>query len=159
MPVYRGISLAWYVPRHTCPYRGILVFLFIVTENLTSPKYWQTWSWNSFKWSFFQLQTIEFNLKMVCLGVLGTRWIDNACTILCCNYFLLSLNKYWYFIKVYFMELLDVNEYIHAVTKLANQIVAKAPSAGNSWHMALHVLLSLVCLHCWNVYLNLSFAL
>ena len=38
-PVYRGISLVWYVPRHTCPYRGILVFLFIVTENLKSPKY------------------------------------------------------------------------------------------------------------------------
>ena len=38
-PVYRGISLAWYVPRHTCPYRGILVFLFIVTENFKSPKY------------------------------------------------------------------------------------------------------------------------
>ena len=38
-PVYRGISLAWYVPRHTCPYRGILVFLFLVTENLKSPKY------------------------------------------------------------------------------------------------------------------------
>ena len=36
--VYRGIFLAWYVPRHTCPYR-ILVFLFIVTENLKSPKY------------------------------------------------------------------------------------------------------------------------
>ena len=39
MPVYHGISLAWYVPRHTCPYRGILVFLFLVTENLKSPKY------------------------------------------------------------------------------------------------------------------------
>ena len=33
-PVYRGIPLAWYVPGHTCPYRGILVFLFRVTENL-----------------------------------------------------------------------------------------------------------------------------
>ena len=30
------------------------------------------------------------------------------------------------------MKLLDVNEYIYAVTKLANQIVAKAPSAGHS---------------------------
>ena len=38
-PVYRGISLAWYVPRHTCPYRGTLVFLFLVTETLKSPKY------------------------------------------------------------------------------------------------------------------------
>ena len=35
--------------------------------------------------------------------------------------FLLSLNKYRYFIKVYFMKLLDVNEY--AVTKLANRIM------------------------------------
>ena len=31
--VYRGTSLAWYVPRHTCPYRGILVFLFLVTKK------------------------------------------------------------------------------------------------------------------------------
>ena len=38
-PVYRGISLAWYVPRHASPYRGILVFLFIVTKNLKFPKY------------------------------------------------------------------------------------------------------------------------
>ena len=38
-PVYRGISLAWYVPRHTCPYHGILVFLFLVTENIKSQKY------------------------------------------------------------------------------------------------------------------------
>ena len=35
--------------------------------------------------------------------------------------FLLLLNKYQYFIKVYFMKLLDVNEY--AVTKLANSIM------------------------------------
>ena len=41
------------------------------------------------------------------------------------------------------MKLLDVNKFIYAVTKLANQIVAKAPSTGNSWHMALYVLLSL----------------
>ena len=33
-PVYRGISLARYVLRHTCPYRGILVFLFLVTESI-----------------------------------------------------------------------------------------------------------------------------
>ena len=32
-PVYRGTSLAWYVPRQTCPYRGILVFLFLVTKK------------------------------------------------------------------------------------------------------------------------------
>ena len=38
-PVYRGISLAWYVPGHPFPYHGILVFLFLVTENLKSPKY------------------------------------------------------------------------------------------------------------------------
>ena len=38
-PVYRGISLAWYVPRHTCPYRGILVVLFLIIEYLKSPKY------------------------------------------------------------------------------------------------------------------------
>ena len=35
--------------------------------------------------------------------------------------FFISLNKYRYFIKVYFMKLLDVNEY--AVTKLANRIM------------------------------------
>ena len=39
-PVYRSTSLAWYVPLHTCLYRGILVFLFIVTKKkLKSPKY------------------------------------------------------------------------------------------------------------------------
>ena len=32
-PVYRGTSLVWYVPRHTCPYRGILVFLFLATKK------------------------------------------------------------------------------------------------------------------------------
>ena len=36
-------------------------------------------------------------------------------------FFLLSLNKFLYFIKVYFMKLLDVHEY--AVTKLANRIM------------------------------------
>ena len=35
--------------------------------------------------------------------------------------FFIIINKYGYFIKVYFMKLLDVNEY--AVTKLANRIM------------------------------------
>ena len=34
-PVYCGISLAWYVLRHTCPYRGILVFLFLDQINIS----------------------------------------------------------------------------------------------------------------------------
>ena len=72
-PVYRGISLAWYVPRHTCPYRGILAFLFIVTENLKISKILTDLKLKQLQVESFQLQTIEFNLKMVCLGVLGTR--------------------------------------------------------------------------------------
>ena len=49
------------------------------------------------------------------------------------------------------MELLDVNEYIYICSYKVGKpdtVVAKAPSAANSWCMALHVLLSLVCLHC-----------
>ena len=52
--------------------------------------------------------------------------------------FFLSLNKYWYFIKVYFMKLLDVNEYTCKIGKQDN--VAKAPGSDNCWHMDLHVL-------------------
>ena len=44
------------------------------------------------------------------------------------------------------MKLFDVNEFIYAVTKLANLIVAKAPSVGNSWHMALHTCASISCM-------------
>ena len=62
------------------------------------------------------------------------------------NIFYVSLNKYRYLIKVYFMIVLDINKY--AVTKLAIRIMLlKYPSAGNCWHLALHVLY-FVCLHC-----------
>ena len=37
-PVYRGISLVWYVPLQSGMYRGILVFLYLVTENLKLKK-------------------------------------------------------------------------------------------------------------------------
>ena len=72
-PVYHGISLAWYVPWHTCPYRGILVFLFLVTENLKSKKLLTDLKFKQLQVKYLQLETIEFNLKMVILGVLGTR--------------------------------------------------------------------------------------
>ena len=38
IPAYHGISLVWYVPQHSGPYCGILVFLFLVTENLKLKK-------------------------------------------------------------------------------------------------------------------------
>ena len=84
------------------------------------------------------------------------RLIANACNILCWNYFFLSLNKYRYFIKVYFMKLLDVNEYTCKIGKQDN--VAKAPSSGNCWYMDLDVL-SLVYVPTAEMFILISFAL
>ena len=61
-PVYRSISLVWYVPRHSGPYSGVSIFSNrkpYISIKLTGLKLKQL------KWCFFLLDTIEFNLKML----------------------------------------------------------------------------------------------
>ena len=64
-PVYRGMSLVWYVPQHSGPYRGILAFLFLITENLEFKKELTNWKLKQLQAESFLLEIIEFNLKML----------------------------------------------------------------------------------------------
>ena len=66
--VYRGISLAWYIPWYTCLYRGILMILFLATVYCTKNVNLQsieTVEVETASNGVLQLYTIEFHLQTV----------------------------------------------------------------------------------------------